>query len=169
MTDQPHDLPGLVRAAHHREHVLVPPELVGRPPARHHDRVELVDAHVAGRDVARGQQTVLPGHLRACLRPDDRDVGALLPQAHHRDPELQILEALVEEHRHPSAVEPAGHRHARSASSAFGTVASGVTPYQACSIRPSPSTKKDDRMMSTTRSPFERIRSPQVPYASATA
>ncbi len=60
-----------------------------------------------------------------------------------------------------------GH-YAAMAASAFGTVSSGVTGDQACSIRPSSSTRKEERRIPKYVWP-PRCFSAHVPHADATA
>ena len=92
MTDLGHDLLLGVHLAHQGLDPLVAAELVGGPAARDDDAVQIAGGKCAGGHVGGGREAVLAGERGVGLPAGDHDLGALLPEPHGRDPELEILE-----------------------------------------------------------------------------
>jgi hypothetical protein len=111
VTDQADDLPGAIGFAYQLLHRIRTAELVRRPSPRDHDGVDVVGGDRIHPDVGDRLQAVLAADRRSRVGAHDRDHGAFLPQPHHRDPELEVLEPLGEQDRDLPSPKPFLHRH----------------------------------------------------------
>ena len=112
MADQAHDLALGMDGGDQPGDRLISAEFVGCPASRHHYGVKILSGHAADQYVGFRPEAVLPRDRNAGFQAGDPYAGALFSQAHHGDPELQILEAFGDQHRDRSAVKPS--RHART-------------------------------------------------------
>ena len=95
MANQSDDLLLFIGAPHEPGDLRIPPKLVGRPASGDDDGLKVVCAHRAGGNLARGRERILALHGVIGFRPHKRHIRPLFSQAHHGDPELQILKTFL--------------------------------------------------------------------------